>query len=367
MSANVRYPAQFDIFRLEALGDPAYLSEADARDRYDAQKSLRVVPEGEPPVWYLIVAPAHHRFTVTYYTPDRTPLRTVIWEQEGDGLLCRRTTDLFYPDGDPAGTIPSSELVSVTRQVSADGVVTVTLSSPIDDDDEREVEGVELAPFRMPIPSFGEWGPLVAAAAPPPSERFGLDSIDEAIAAMATMIPRGGHSDADAASTDDGWRSTVGERQLLRSVDAIVEGAQPDAEVSVARRGAASILPLAIQSEPGSARTPAEERRRMSDAATALGGALEHREGRGIPIDLEARTDDSRGSYLAALRAVGATAATWWQYGATHGAVLVWTGDEHEHTLTLALHIVPVSWVSERRAEATVDSIDVRWSAADAV
>lgn len=365
MSTSVRYPAQFEIYRLEALGDPAYLGESDARGRYDSGKSVRVVPEEEPPSWFLLVAPQRYRFTVTYYTPTRTPLRTAIWERDGDDLLCRRTTDLFYPDGDPSGTVPSIDLVSVTRHVSADGVVRVTLSSPIDDDEDREVDAVELASFRMPVPSFGNWDALVSAAAPSPSQRFGLDAIDDAIAAMESMIPTAAQNNADSSPLREGWRSAVGERRLLQYVDSIVEGTANDAEIPKVEREAASILPLGIQADPTSDRSPAEERRRMADVAAAVRDALENREGPGIAVDLEERTDDSRGSYLAALRAAGATAATWWEYRETHGAVLVWSGDEQAGTLALALHIVPVAWVSGRRASGTVDDIDVRWSSVD--
>lgn len=365
MSTSVRYPAQFEIYRLEALGDPAYLGESDARGRYDSGKSVRVVPEEEPPSWFLLVAPQRYRFTVTYYTPTRTPLRTAIWERDGDDLLCRRTTDLFYPDGDPSGTVPSIDLVSVTRHVSADGVVRVTLSSPIDDDEDREVDAVELASFRMPVPSFGNWDALVSAAAPSPSQRFGLDAIDEAIAALASMVPTAAQHDADSSPLREGWRSAVGERRLLQYVDSIVEGTGVDAEIPMIERGVVSILPLGIQADSTSERSPAEERRRMADVAAAVRDALENREGPGIAIDLEESTPDSRGSYLAALRAGGATAATWWEYRGAHAAVLVWSGDEQTRTLTLALHVVPVAWVSGRRASGAVDDIDVRWSSVD--
>jgi hypothetical protein len=362
MSSSARYPSQFEMFRLEALGDPPFLSIGDARDRYDSGKSLRVLPEADPPQWYLLVAPKHHRFTITFYTPTGTPLRTATWEKEGDQLLRRRVIDLFYPDGDPGRTLPTSEVVSVTQDVSADGVVAVTLSSPFGDDDYRETSEVSLDDVHAPIPNFGEWQALVSASAPTASDRFGIDAIDAAVAHADRSLPFQGSGDGSTIPNQKGWRIAVGEREILHAVDGIIEGGRVAEDIPVLDRGDAKVLPLATQH---TGRNAVEERRRMDALASDLADALEQREGRGIRVDLESRGADSVGSYAAALRAAGATEALWWEYEQTHGAVLVWSGDESAGTLKLALHMVPVSWVSERRSVPAVDGIDVHWSPAD--
>ncbi|WP_235036114.1 hypothetical protein [Arthrobacter sp. 18067] len=84
-------------------------------------------------------------------------------------------------------------------------------------------------------------------------------------------------------------------------------------------------------------------------------------------LDLEGRRADSTGSYTAALRSAGATHVDCWTYSETVGLALVWVDDEDAATMSLALHVVPVSWVSEPRAKGWVQGIDVQWSWADVV
>lgn len=358
------YPRRFEIVRLEPLGDPAYLDIDEAQRRYDEGRGLSVVSGEHPVSWYVEVSPKRHRFVVTVYAPSGTPLRTATWEQGADGLLCRRIVDLFYPDGDPGRRVPFVDLVTVTQRISSDGVIGVTLSSPLDDDEVVEVAGAELKRFRVTMPAFGEWAPLLAASAPAAVNRFGLDSIDAAIEYAHALAPSNARGEADAA--DSGWRVPAGSRDLMKAIDNVIDAATARSGIPVLLRGAASILPLAVQADSaGSARDPQEERRRMTDLAASIGAALEYREGRAIPVDLDRRADDGVTSYVTALRNAGATSAEWWAYGARHGVTIVWTGDEVDGNLTLALHVVPVGWVSERRTKAATDGIDVRWSRAD--
>ena len=81
--------------------------------------------------------------------------------------------------------------------------------------------------------------------------------------------------------------------------------------------------------------------------------------------DLSETRSDSIGSYLAALRDAGATRVNWWTYSESVGIALVWAGQVEDGTMSLALHIVPVGWVSERHAGKAVRGIDVRWSWAE--
>lgn len=366
-STIVRYPSKFEMFRLEALGVPPYLPSDSARERYDAGNSLHVVSAEEPPAWYLVVAPERHRFTVTYYTATRTPLRMATWEKDGDTLLCRRVRDLFYPDGDPEGTVPSVDLVVVAQQISGDGVIEVTLSSPLGDDDHREVVGARLEGFRIETPVFGEWDPLVRRLEPSSTGRFGLESIDEAIAFADRCVVQASAGAGDSAPDRRSWRVSVGADDLLRAVDAAIVGRDVSDKIVVLERGEARILPLAVQFDVKDAVDPSEVRRRMSVLGASIADAMEQREGRGIPVDLTYDASDSVASYTAALRAGGATEALWWECGQKHGVALVWSTDEFADRLSLALHIVPGSWVSARQAGTAVDGIDVRWSARDVI
>lgn len=358
------YPRRFEMVRLEALGEPAYLGIDEAQRRYDEERGLSVVSGERPVSWSVEVSPKRRRFVVTFYTRSGTPLRAATWEEDDDRLLCRRTVDLFYPDGDPGRRVPFIDLVTVTQHVSADGVIGVELSSPIDDDEVLEVAGAELNGLRVTMPTFGEWTPLLEASAPIVLDRFGVDSIPAAIALAHASAPSNARVEADA--TDSGWRVPAGDRDLMKAIDNVIDALPARRGIPVLPRGAASILPLAVQADlEGSGRDPHEERRRMRDLAANVGAALEYREGRPIPVDFGRRADDRVTSYVTALRNAGATSADWWAYGARHGVTIVWTGDEADGTLALALHVVPASWVSTRRTKAAIDGVDVRWSIAD--
>ncbi|MFJ2370762.1 hypothetical protein [Microbacterium sp. NPDC087665] len=363
MSTSFRYPNQFETSRLEAIGDPPYLDSDDARGRYSEGKSLRVVDDGNPTAWFLLVSPKRHRFTLTFYAATGTPIREVTWEDDGGSLFCRRIIDLFYPDGDPGRRVPYSEVFTVTQQISTDRIVTVTLASPLGDDEFREVTLDSDDGFRRAVPEFGEWAPLLAASTPPDLERFGLDALDAVTAFAEDCVP------ADRAGSNDevvalgGWRvqSSVGD--IMRVVDAIVAGESESTAVPAWDRGAVRILPLAFQTDSTSGRSADEEIRRMTALANELADACEYRAGRGIALPLDEADNDSIRSYAEALRAAGVTEATFWDFGNDRAVVLVWQREGGE--VALSLHIVPASWVSPRHLGATVDGIDVRWSPAD--
>lgn len=363
----IRYPNRFEVFRLEAQGEPPYIEPNAARQLYEAGKGLNVVPDGQPPAWFLHVSAKRYRFAVTYYTPSKTPLRAVTWEREDGELLCRRTVDLFYPDGDPRGRVRYQDLFSVTQDVSADGVLGVSLSSPLDDDRFQEVTGVTLDGFRLAMPAFGDWNQLIALGAPADVDRFGLEAIDAAVACADEFIAQGVADDRlPMAVPGVGWRIPAGSRDVLNAVDAALVGERKRADIPILERGSALVLPLAVQADPASSgREPREEDRRMRILADAIRDACEYREGKAIALDLDQRGTDRVAAYVSALRRAGATEAHYWAYGDRHGVVLVWTGDASNGTRTLALHIVPIGWVSDRRAKAAIDQIDVTWSSAD--
>lgn len=127
-------------------------------------------------------------------------------------------------------------------------------------------------------------------------------------------------------------------------------------------RGSAKILPLAWLGDGSGA--SAEE---IAAFASQMQAAGMHWAGNWRVLDLAERRNDSVGSFAAALRAAGVTKADCWTYSETIGVALVWAGAEGEGTMSLALQVLPVSWVSERRAERAVRGIDVRWSWADVV
>lgn len=127
-------------------------------------------------------------------------------------------------------------------------------------------------------------------------------------------------------------------------------------------RGLVRILPLAWQGVPSSEYNAHAEAGQIAKLASSMQSTGMHWAGNWRVLELEERREDSIGSYTAALRAAGATRADCWTYSETVGIALVWAGFEDEGTMSLALHVVPASWVSERRVTKPVRGIDVRWS-----
>lgn len=137
--------------------------------------------------------------------------------------------------------------------------------------------------------------------------------------------------------------------------------------VPVLVRGEVKILPLAWWGAPDHGYNPYAEPAQIRSFASHVQGAALHRAGPWSEMDLAADSDDSIGSYRAALRDAGVTRADCWAYSDSLGVVMVWSGDEAEGTRSLALHIVPADWVLDRLARDPVDGIDVHWSWADVI
>jgi hypothetical protein len=130
-------------------------------------------------------------------------------------------------------------------------------------------------------------------------------------------------------------------------------------------RGVAKILPLAWRGDPRSG--SAVSTREIGVFASRMQSAGMYWAGPWRVLDLDARSSESIGSYAAALRSAGATHVDCWTYSEAVGLALVWAGDEDAGTMSLALHVVPASWVSAPRVKKPVSGVDVRWSWADVI
>jgi len=375
IDADARYPKRLEIFRLEPIGDPAYYTEQEARDRYEQHRGLSIIARTDPPAWYIESAPKYVAeaadyawFTVTFYTADKTPLREVTWRREGVGLFCRSILDVFYPEGDPKRRVRFVDVVTVRQEFSTDGVVVVTRESPIDDDLVREVDGVAVDDRRLGLPEFGEWEAMLQASAPEDVTRFGWDAIAAADEFAQRCASAGTVRGVDRA--DGGWRVDAATQGVVAAIQAVLDGGVPRADIPLIVRGAARIIPLMVQPDPRlSGRDAWEDRHRVEVLDGEVGQACEFHFGRQAtppPFDLSSRGQDGIGSYAAALRDAGATRAVWWVSDA-HGIVLVQTGDELRGDLTLAVHVVPVGWVWDVKRSRAAEHVDLRWSRADAV
>lgn len=133
-------------------------------------------------------------------------------------------------------------------------------------------------------------------------------------------------------------------------------------------RGEARILPLAWRGDPRRGDTVVSEEE-IADFASQVTDLGFHLTGgwRGLE-ELEQHRGDSLASYVDAVRTSGATAARVWTLSEALGMALVWAGSDHGGDSSLAVHLVPASWVSERYGGSEpVRSIDVRWTWADVV
>lgn len=150
---------------------------------------------------------------------------------------------------------------------------------------------------------------------------------------------------------------------IAEAVDAQANGwLSPNNPILV--RGEARVLPLGWRGRPDGEGVTSQEiatfASRMQDAGMYFAGPWR-------VLDLAEQRSDSIGSYAAALVASGATNVDCWTTSESVGLALVRAGAEDAGTMSLAFHVVPVSWVSERRATQAVGGIDVRWSWPDVI
>lgn len=180
------------------------------------------------------------------------------------------------------------------------------------------------------------------------------------------------------ASFTSGGLLPHGGRTMMKSPDLLVAAfaAEQDGWLSpnnpVLVRGSARILPLAWRGDPKSARGTNVATEEMSEFASAVQSLGVYLGRRLEPLDkLMEHRRDSIGSYASALQEAGITHGNYWAIagvdGSLMGLTLIWAGDEEEGTLSLACHVVPVSWVAERFVSKAAQGIDLRWSWADVI
>lgn len=135
-------------------------------------------------------------------------------------------------------------------------------------------------------------------------------------------------------------------------------------EVPVLSRGSAWIVPLAWIPP----RDDQTLRTRATELWTAIRSACEYRHGPQIAIELE-DAGAARTPYAIELVRTGARRADWWQ-AADAAIVLVVYGDPLPAPVArMAVHVVPIGWVSQRRPTAAkkMPPLDLTWSWADVV
>lgn len=140
--------------------------------------------------------------------------------------------------------------------------------------------------------------------------------------------------------------------------------------VPVLARGLAWIIPL-FWSPPSV--DPGEQHRRTLDVrASELGQSITsacwYDRGDPLGIELVSQTEGGRG-YAAELVRTGAKDASWWGFG-DFALVLVYYGEPSPAPKSrMALHTVPIGWVSERQPTPAkkMPLLDLAWSGADVV
>ncbi|MDN3497328.1 hypothetical protein QL996_15420 [Planococcus sp. APC 4015] len=137
--------------------------------------------------------------------------------------------------------------------------------------------------------------------------------------------------------------------------------------VPVLCRGSAWIVPLAwIPDHPDhDARVL---RGRVNELWSAVRAACEYRHGAQIGIDLD-ESDAPETPYAAELVRTGARRADWWEADDS-AIVLVVYGDPIPAPIRrMAVHVVPIGWVSSRRPTAAkkMPTLDLAWSWTDVV
>lgn len=135
--------------------------------------------------------------------------------------------------------------------------------------------------------------------------------------------------------------------------------------VPLLARGDAWIIPLMWNPLTEGQPVDGELSRRGSELWSSIRAWAEYAHGAPIIPDLE--EPDLWSAYLRELVSTGARRADWW--GSKDAAlVLVVYGDPIPAPVrAMALHVVPIGWVSERRAPKRFPPMDLAWSWADVV
>lgn len=161
--------------------------------------------------------------------------------------------------------------------------------------------------------------------------------------------------------------STV-ERRLTRSAS-VTEGSDQwlAEDIPLLSRGGAWIVPLSW--EPPEPADDASEQERVKAAADelwlAVRSSCSHRGGNQIAVDLAAPSGQRR-SYAAELTRTGARRADWWGFGESALVLVVYGEPLPAPKRLMAVHVVPIGWVSDRRPKE-MPPTDLSWSWADVV
>lgn len=139
-------------------------------------------------------------------------------------------------------------------------------------------------------------------------------------------------------------------------------------ETPVLVRGPVRIIPLAWLGSPEGSGASPEEIAAFTDTMLSYAAYVGRAWSR---LDLEDPPFDGIRPYAVALRDGGATRVDYWMYSEEIGHALVHAGDAEAGTMSLALHLVPAPWLSERlseqasrrkRSRPIPPKPDLRWS-----
>ncbi|MEQ6897089.1 hypothetical protein [Microbacterium sp. KR10-403] len=132
-------------------------------------------------------------------------------------------------------------------------------------------------------------------------------------------------------------------------------------------RGEAWIVPLAGTADPDGDSADADAlRSRIHHIWSNVRSDGEYRHGSPLGVDLEEPTGE-RTPYASELLRTGARAASWWGSGGS-AVVQVVYGDPLPSPVTLmALHVVPIGWVSTVTPAKKWPPLDLSWSWSDVV
>ncbi|MEJ1089075.1 hypothetical protein WDU99_12200 [Microbacterium sp. Mu-80] len=183
--------------------------------------------------------------------------------------------------------------------------------------------------------------------------------------------------DAGAVVTFDGDTLITSGEAIIDSVESRLSAASAppnqnwwlSADVPVLSRGEAWIVPLfwlpptADRDLPG-VRLLDE---RGSELGQSIMSACWYRQGDPLNVELD-QVAQKANPYAAVLAQTGAKNAVWWAFD-QFAVVLVHYAEPHASKSKMALHVVPVGWVSSRRPTKAkkMPVLDLSWSWADVV
>lgn len=133
-------------------------------------------------------------------------------------------------------------------------------------------------------------------------------------------------------------------------------------------RGEARILPLAWRGDVASGRGTAVVQAEIDEFVSHMRVTGMHWAGTWRDFDwLQEAKANSVASYAEALLESGVTQGNFWVLRGDVALGLIWAGEGAEGTMSLALHVVPSSWVYQLRRSKPVAGIDLRWSWAEVI